>query len=238
MVHFIHDILHIVITSLINNTMKDNKCCGEGDCEFDDLDDFYGGCMCDELEEEVEIGEEIPDFMLEAYHEDKVKDIMLSDYRGKWLILFFYPKDFTFVCPTELEEMQNYYAKFQELGAEVLSVSTDTVEVHKAWHDTSEAIGKVTYPMLSDPTGELSQTFGTYIYEEGVSLRGTFIIDPEGVLKSVEINHNDIGRSAKELYRKLQAAKFVAEHDGKVCPASWNPGDDTLEPSLDLVGNI
>ena len=221
--------------------MDDNKCCKDSGVDFDaleELDEFDGGCMCDAMDEIVEIGEEIPDFMLEAYHEDKVKQITLSDYRGKWLILFFYPKDFTFVCPTELEEMQNYYKKFQDLGAEVLSVSTDTVEVHKAWHDTSEAVGKVTYPMLADPTGELSQTFGTYIYDEGVSLRGTFIVDPEGVLKSVEINHNDIGRSATELYRKLQAAKFVSEHEGNVCPASWNPGDDTLEPGLDLVGKI
>ncbi|PIP04059.1 MAG: peroxiredoxin [Candidatus Yonathbacteria bacterium CG_4_10_14_3_um_filter_47_65] len=186
----------------------------------------------------IEIGDTVPDMDLSAYHNDEEKKINLSDYRGKWLILFFYPKDFTFVCPTELEEMQNYYGKFQKEGAEILSISTDTIEVHKAWHDTSEAIGKVTYPMIADRTGELSKMFGTYIYEEGVSLRGTFLIDPEGVLKSLEINHNDIGRSAAELYRKLQAAKYVSEHAGHVCPASWKPGDDDLEPGLDLVGKI
>ena len=218
--------------------MNDNKCCGGNDLDLDTLEDFDEGCMCDEFNEDVEVGEEIPDFMLEAYHEDKVKDVLLSDYRGKWLILFFYPADFTFVCPTELEEMADYYDKFKAENAEVLSVSTDTVFVHKAWHDTSEAIKKVNFPMIADPTGELSQAFGTYIYDEGVSLRGTFVIDPEGILRSVELNDNSIGRSAKELLRKVQAAKFVAEHDGNVCPASWTPGDDTLEPGLDLVGKI
>lgn len=201
-------------------------------------------CKCENNEEfdffddEVTIGKEVPDFEFEAYHEDKTKEMKLSDFRGKWTILFFYPKDFTFVCPTELEEMQNYLDKFKELNTEVLSVSTDTIEVHKAWHDTSPAIGKITYPMIADPTGEMSQTFGTYIYEEGVSLRGTFIIDPDGILKSIEINHNDIGRSAAELYRKLQAAKYISEHEGHVCPASWKPGDDDLEPDLNLVGKI
>jgi peroxiredoxin len=225
-----------MVSQLVVNYIKpmtnDNEfCCGRGCCG----DDMYFDDIVDDV---VEIGEVIPDFELQAYHEDKEIDVRLSDYRGKWLILFFYPKDFTFVCPTELEEMQNYYDKFKELGAEVLSVSTDTVEVHKAWHDVSDAIGKVTYPMLADPTGELSKTFGTYIYDEGVSLRGTFIIDPEGVLKSVEINHNDIGRSAAELYRKMQAAKYISEHAGHVCPASWKPGDDDLTPGLDLVGKI
>lgn len=205
-----------------------------------------GGCGCDEdmlqsdcdFDETVEIGEVIPDFALKAYHEDKEKEIRLSDYRGKWLVLFFYPKDFTFVCPTELEEMAGYYDKFKALGADVLAVSTDTVEVHKAWHDTSEAVKKVTFPMLADTTGELAMTFGTYIYEEGISLRGTFIVDPNGVLKAIEINHNDIGRSAAELYRKLQAAKYISEHAGHVCPASWKPGDKDLEPGLGLVGKI
>jgi peroxiredoxin len=212
------------------NNMNDDICCGGGCCADIPFDEI--------IDEVVEIGEVIPDFTLNAFHNGEEKEISLSDYHGKWLILFFYPKDFTFVCPTELEEMQAYYEKFKELGAEVLSVSTDTVEVHKAWHDVSDAIGKVTYPMLADPTGEMSKTFGTYIYEEGVSLRGTFIIDPNGVLKSVEINHNDIGRSAAELYRKVQAAKYVSEHEGHVCPASWKPGDDDLTPGLDLVGKI
>lgn len=212
--------------------------------ENEELNDVCEECLCpacmdEELcDEEVEIGEEIPDFILEAYHNDEIKEVQLSDYRGKWLVLFFYPADFTFVCPTELEEMADYYEKFQKEGVEVLSVSTDTVYTHKAWHDTSDAIKKITFPMVADPTGELCETFGTYIYDEGVSLRGTFIIDPEGVLKAVEINDNSIGRSAAELLRKVQAAKFVNEHNGQVCPASWKPGDDTLEPGLDLVGKI
>jgi peroxiredoxin (alkyl hydroperoxide reductase subunit C) len=186
----------------------------------------------------AEIGHEIPDFEVEAFHENDVKKIKLSDYKGKWMILFFYPADFTFVCPTELEEMADSYEEFKKLDAEVLSVSTDTVFVHKAWQDASEAIKKIKFPMIADPTGDVARAFGTYIEDEGLSLRGTFIVDPDGVLQAVEINENSIGRSAKELLRKLQAAKFVREHGGKVCPASWNPGDDTLEPGLDLVGKI
>jgi len=186
----------------------------------------------------LEIGEKLPSMKFEAYQNDEIKNINLDDYRGKWLILFFYPADFTFICPTELEEMANAYEEFTKVGAEILSVSTDTVFVHKAWHDTSEAIKKINFPMVADPTGALSKYFNTYIKEEGLSLRGTFVIDTEGVLKLSEINDNSVGRSAKELLRKVQAAKFVSEHEGKVCPASWNPGDDTLEPGLDLVGKI
>lgn len=198
--------------------------------------DFCGDLeMCDD---EVSVGNFVPDFELKVYHKDKIKKIKLSDYKGKWLILFFYPADFTFICPTELEEMANYYDKFKKEGVEILSVSTDTVFVHKAWHDTSDAIKKIQFPMASDPTGELSKIFGTYIYDEGISLRGTFILSPTGILKSVEINDNSIGRSAVELLRKVQAAKFVDSHNGKVCPASWKPGDDTLKPGLDLVGKI
>ena len=186
----------------------------------------------------VEIGHKVPDIAFKVFHKNEIKDVKLSDYRGKWLILFFYPADFTFVCPTELEEMADNYKAFQDLGAEVVSVSCDTVYVHKAWQDASETIKKITFPMAADPTGELSKAFDTYIYEAGESLRGTFIIDPEGVLKTIEVNHNDIGRSAAETLRKLQAAKFVSEHGGNVCPASWKPGDDTLKPGLDLVGKI
>ncbi len=204
---------------------KDNTMCG-------------GGCdMCGESFL-VEVGQKVADFEAKALHAGKEKNIKFSDFSGKWVIVFFYPKDFTFICPTELEEMADYYDKFKKLNTEILSVSVDTVEVHKAWHDTSPAIKKVKFPMLSDATHELSEMFGTYIPSEGVSLRGTFVIDPDGVLKSMEINDNSIGRSAKELFRKLQAAQFVATHGGKVCPASWEPGDDTLSPGLDLVGKI
>ncbi|MHB1118286.1 MAG: redoxin domain-containing protein [Minisyncoccota bacterium] len=186
----------------------------------------------------AQIGHEIPDVEVEAYHNEEIKKIKLSDYRGKWLILFFYPADFTFVCPTELEEMADNYEVFQKLNAEILSVSTDTVFVHKAWHDTSDTIKKIKFPMLSDSRRDLSGMFGTLIEEEGLSLRGTFVVDPDGILRIVEMNDNNVGRSAKELVRKLQAAKFVREHGGNVCPASWEPGDETLHPGLDLVGKI
>jgi len=183
-------------------------------------------------------GLEIANLQLEAFHNEKIKKIRLSDYKGQWLILIFYPADFTFICPTELEEAAEYYKEFKKLGAEILSVSTDTVFVHKAWHDHSPAIKKVEFPMVADPTRRLCKEFGTYIEEEGVSLRGTFIIDPEGRLVAYEIHNNSIGRSAQELLRKLQAAIFVREHKGEVCPASWRPGKKTLKPGLNLVGKI
>jgi peroxiredoxin (alkyl hydroperoxide reductase subunit C) len=173
-----------------------------------------------------------------AFQNDEIKDIKLSDYKGKWVVLAFYPADFTFVCPTELEELAKLYPKFQAAGAEVISVSTDTAFVHKAWHDESPAIGKVDYPMGADPTGKVSKQFGVYIEEEGLALRGTFIIDPDGNLKTAEIHDLGIGRSASEALRKLEAAKFVHEHGDQVCPANWTPGGDTLTPGLDLVGKI
>jgi peroxiredoxin (alkyl hydroperoxide reductase subunit C) len=142
------------------------------------------------------------------------------------------------VCPTELEELADYHPKFQELGAEILSVSTDTAYVHKAWHDASPAVGKIRYPMLADPSGVVCRAFGTYLESEGLSLRATFIINPDGVLKAYEIHDNSIGRSAREILRKTQAAKYVGDHGGEVCPASWEPGEETLKPGLDLVGKI
>lgn len=186
----------------------------------------------------IRINQKIPDFELEAFYQEKIKKIKLSDYRGKWLVLLFYPADFTFVCPTELEEAAHYYPQFQKLGAEVLSVSTDTVFVHKAWHDVSPAIKKVKFPMVADPTGKLCREFGTYIEEEGLSLRGSFIVDPDGILKAYELHANNIGRSTKELLRKLQAVKFVREHKDQVCPASWDPGKKSLKAGLKLVGKI
>ena len=184
------------------------------------------------------IGKKVSDFELEAYHDEEFKKVKLSDYRGKWVALIFYPADFTFVCPTELEEAAAYYPEFKKLGAEIMSISTDTAFVHKAWHDSSPAIAKVRYPMLADPTGRVCRMFGTYIEDEGLSLRGTFLIDPKGILKTIEVHENSIGRSAKELLRKVRAAKFVATHSGNVCPAGWEPGDDTLKPGIDLVGKI
>jgi peroxiredoxin (alkyl hydroperoxide reductase subunit C) len=185
-----------------------------------------------------QIGKAITDFELEAFHNEKIRKITLSEFKGKWLVLFFYPADFTFVCPTELEDMADHYDEFQKLNTEILSVSTDTVFVHKAWHDNSPAIKKITFPMVADPTGQLCHEFGTYIESEGLSLRGTFIIDPEGILKAFEVNDNSIGRNAGELLRKLQAAQYVREHGGEVCPANWKPGNKTLKPGLDLVGKI
>ncbi len=184
------------------------------------------------------IGETVTDLAFEAFHENKIKKMKLSDFRGKWIIVFFYPADFTFVCPTELEDLADHYAEFKRLNTEVLSVSTDTVFVHKAWHDNSPAIKKITFPMVADPTSAISREYGVYIPAEGLALRGTFIIDPEGVLKAYEVHDNSIGRSATELIRKLEAAQYVREHGGEVCPANWKPGAKTLKPGLDLVGKI
>ena len=184
------------------------------------------------------IGQKVPDMELEAYSNNEIVKINPSKMGGKWSIIFFYPADFTFVCPTELEDMAETYETFKSLNTEVLSVSTDTVFVHKAWHDHSEAIKKVNYPMLADPTSKFSKLLGVYLPEEGVDLRATFIVNPDGVIKSYEINDNSIGRNSEELLRKLQAAQFVSEHGDKVCPAKWKPGKDTLKPGLDLVGKI
>ncbi len=186
----------------------------------------------------IAIGEQMPELGLEIFQNDKTKKTTLQDYKGKWLVLLFYPADFTFVCPTELEEAAEHYAEFQKEGAEIVSVSTDTVFVHKAWHDHSKAIKKIAYPMAADPTGRLCRAFGTYLENEGVSLRGTFIIDPDGKLIAMDIHDNSIGRNTEEILRKLQAAKFVRENKGLVCPASWKPGGKTLKPGMDLVGKI
>ena len=189
-------------------------------------------------DEMTQIGEKVENFTAEAYHEGEVKKISLSDFKGKWLVFLFYPADFTFVCPTELEEAANLYEEFKKENAEIISVSTDTAFVHKAWHDASPAIGKIMYPMLADPTGKVCKIFNTYLPEEGLSLRGSFIISPEGILKASDVHDNSIGRNIKEILRKLQAAKFVSENKGLVCPASWKPGSKTLKPGMDLVGKI
>lgn len=186
----------------------------------------------------ITINSIVPDFELDAYQNNDIKKIKLSSYKGKWVVLIFYPADFTFVCPTELKDASNFYKKIQELGGEIMSISTDTAFVHKAWHEQSPTIKDIDYPMLADPTGSISRMFGTYIEEEGMSLRGTFIIDPDGVLKTLEIHSNNIGRSAKEMFRKLEAAKFVYEHGENVCPANWEPGQETLKPGVDLIGKI
>ena len=184
------------------------------------------------------IGQKIRDFEFEVFHEEQIKKMKFSDLKGKWQILFFYPADFTFVCPTELEDMAETYDEFKKEGAEVISFSTDTVFVHKAWHDNSEAIKKIKFPMAADPTGKVAKSLGVCIANEGLALRGSFIVDPDGVIQAYEIHDNNIGRSAAELLRKLQAANFVREHGGEVCPAKWKPGAETLKPGLDLVGKI
>lgn len=185
----------------------------------------------------VKINQPAPKFSLEAYQDDEITKVSLDDYSGKWVLIVFYPADFTFICPTELGELADNYEEIKKLNAEVLVVSTDTVFVHKAWHDTSETIKRIKFPMLADPTGNMCRDYGVLIEEAGLALRGSFIIDPDGMLLSYEVNDNSIGRSSAELIRKLQAAQFVREH-GEVCPASWKPGGKTLKPGLDLVGKI
>ncbi len=184
------------------------------------------------------INKQIEDFKVQAYHDGDFKEVSLEDVKGKWAVFFFYPADFSFVCPTELADLQDHYAAFQEMNCEVYSVSTDTHFVHKAWADATDTIGQIKYPMLADAAHVLSKQFGVLIEEDGLALRGTFIVNPEGQIKAYEIHDLGIGRNAEELVRKVQAAQFVAEHGDKVCPAKWTPGEDTLEPSLDLVGKI
>jgi len=186
----------------------------------------------------IKINEKAPDFKEDAYINDEIKKISLADYKGKWVVLFFYPADFTFVCPTELGELADNYERFKKLGAEVISVSTDTAFVHKAWHDTSDMIKKIKYPMLADPAQRVSRTYGTLIEDEGLALRATYLIDPEGMVKAFEFHNNDIGRSSEEIIRKLEASKYVKEHKGEVCPMSWKPGAKTLKPGVHLVGKI
>lgn len=184
------------------------------------------------------INKEIPEFKAEAFHNGEFKTITAEDVKGKWSIFLFYPADFTFVCPTELEDMANHYAELQGLGVEVYAVSTDTHFVHKAWHDSSPAISKINYPMIGDPTGAITRGFEVMIEEEALALRGTFLANPEGVIKVSEVHDLGIGRSAKDMVRKVKAAQYVHNHDGEVCPAAWEQGEETLTPSLDLVGKI
>ncbi len=180
----------------------------------------------------------LPEFKVQAYQNGEFKTISNEDVKGKWGVFFFYPADFTFICPTELVDMADIYAEFQAMGVEVYSVSCDSHFVHKAWADASESIAKIKYPMLADTTAELARAFGVMIEEEGMAYRGTFVTNPEGLIKLAEIQDNSIGRNADELLRKVKAAQFVATHDGEVCPAKWQEGGETLKPSIDLVGKI
>ena len=184
------------------------------------------------------INTHVKPFKATAYHNGEFVEVTQASLAGKWSVLVFYPADFTFVCPTELEDLADNHAEFQKLGVEIYGVSTDTHFAHKAWHDTSEAIRKVNYPLIGDPTGALTRNFEVMIEEEGLALRGTFVINPEGQIKLCEIHDNGIGRDASELLRKVKAAQHVAAHPGEVCPAKWQQGAETLKPSLDLVGKI
>ena len=184
------------------------------------------------------INTEVKPFTATAYHNGEFVTVSEADLQGKWSVFFFYPADFTFVCPTELGDLADHYAEFQRLGVEIYGVSTDTHFTHKAWHDTSDTIGKVEYPLVGDPTGTLARHFDVLIAEEGLADRGTFVVDPEGKIQIVEITAGGIGRNAAELLRKIKAAQYVAAHPNEVCPANWEEGDDTLAPSLNLVGKI
>ena len=184
------------------------------------------------------INTEILPFKATAFHNGKFVEVTNATLKGKWAVVFFYPADFTFVCPTELGDLADSYAQFQKLGVDIYGISTDTHFAHKAWHDTSEAIKKVKYPLIGDPTGAITRNFEVMIEEAGLALRGTFVINPDGMIKLCEIHDNGIGRDASELLRKVKAAQYVASHPGEVCPAKWQEGAATLKPSLDLVGKI
>ncbi|WP_158768992.1 alkyl hydroperoxide reductase subunit C [Paraglaciecola sp. L1A13] len=184
------------------------------------------------------INSKVLPFKATAFKNGEFIDVSEKDIDGKWAIFMFYPADFTFVCPTELGDLAQHHAKLQELGVEVFSVSTDTHFTHKAWHGSSDTINQIEFAMIGDPTGKITRNFGVMIEEDGLALRGTFVVNPEGEIKIAEVHDLGIGRSASELLRKVQAAQYVASHDGEVCPAAWQPGEETLTPSLDLVGKI
>ena len=184
------------------------------------------------------IGSEVKPFKAQAFQNGEFIEVTEADFKGKWSVVCFYPADFTFVCPTELEDLQDHYAALKELGAEVYSVSTDTHFTHKAWHDSSPAISKITYVMIGDPSHALSKNFDVLIEDAGLADRGTFIIDPDGVVQGVEISAGGIGRDASILLNKIKAAQHVRNHQGEVCPAKWKEGAATLIPGIDLVGKI
>lgn len=180
----------------------------------------------------------IKPFKAQAYKQGKFVEVSEADIKGKWAIFFFYPADFTFVCPTELGDLADHYAELQKLGVEVFSVSTDTHFTHKAWHDSSETIGKIKYAMIGDPTGTITRNFEVMREGEGLADRGTFVVDPAGIIQAMEVTAEGIGRNAADLLRKVKAAQYVAAHPGEVCPAKWEEGQKTLAPSLQLVGKI
>ena len=184
------------------------------------------------------IGKEIGDFSVQAYQDNGFRTVTKADVLGRWSLFFFYPADFTFVCPTELEELAENYEAFKAEGCEVYSVSCDTEFTHMAWHGSSARIGQVSYPMLADPAHVLARDFEVLVEDAGQAERGAFVVDPEGRIQVYEVTASGIGRNAQELLRLVQAAKFVAEHGDQVCPAKWRPGSKTLTPGADLVGKL
>ena len=184
------------------------------------------------------IGKKVADFKAQAYVDGGFKEVTEADLKGKWSLFFFYPADFTFVCPTELGDLADYYEAFKKIGCEIYGVSTDTHFAHKAWHKASDTIKKVKYPLLADPTHKISEDFQVLIPEEGLALRGTFIVNPKAEIVAYEVHSLSIGRNAEELLRKVQAAQYVAKHGDQVCPAKWKPGAETLKPNVELIGTI
>jgi len=186
----------------------------------------------------MKLNDKAPEFKTMAFVNNEFKEINLNDYNDKFKVLFFYPADFTFVCPTELEDMAENYEKLKQLGVEVLSISTDTHFVHAAWHNDSPKIKKIKFPMLADPTHEISKAYNVLRTNEGVADRATFIISPENIIKGIEITDEPIGRNANELIRKIEALIFARKNPNLACPAKWEPGKDTLKPGIDLVGKL
>ena len=184
------------------------------------------------------IGKKIGCFKTHAYANGEFKEISSEDLKGKWSVFMFYPTDFTYVCLTELEDLAYAYDDFLKIDCEIYSVSTDTHFAHKAWHDVSDTVKKIRFPMLADPSHKIAEDFNVLNPEEGLALRGTFIINPEAEIVAYEVNSTGIGRNSKELLRKLQAAQFVAQNKGYKCPAKWEPGAKTISPSLDLLGKL
>ena len=184
------------------------------------------------------INTQVQPFKAQAFHNGKFIEVTEASLKGKWSVLIFMPAAFTFNCPTEIEDAAEHYAEFQKMGAEVYIITTDTHFSHKVWHETSPAVGKAKFPLVGDPTHALTHAFGVHIPAEGLALRGTFIVNPDLMIKTLEIHSNEIARDVTETVRKLKAAQYTAAHPGEVCPAKWNEGAKTLTPSLDLVGKI
>ena len=180
----------------------------------------------------------IKPFKAQAFKNGDFIEVSDEDIKGKWAVFFFYPADFTFVCPTELGDLADHHEEFAARGVEVFSVSTDTHFTHKAWHDASDTIGKIQYTMIGDPTGAITRNFDVMREDMGLADRGTFVVDPDGVIQAMEITAEGIGRDAADLLRKVKAAQYIAAHPGEVCPAKWKEGEETLAPSLSLVGKL